>query len=348
MRVIMNFKKVLLLLSFIVIFASIIGVSASSYQHDMNDYIYVLNNFNESELTGCCSVMLQIDENHSMMSFRRDASYPADIYIEEIDWHGHKAIKQYKENGGYFCQVIITQEGWMLGFGGSDDGDDNKRIENLSAGMINENNTISEDILKEIQGIKASYGIGHFLIKAPNGNYGAVTASSYNVGKLKAGEYYSLPNWPQFTRSGTFNSNSSDKVSAMISLTMSDAFGVTRRDITTFDYYHFENDTFKANITDMYLSNDDGSVFGSGTASLVDSVYFNNTVFNASDIPMGPKYEKIGTVKFVPPEDPDEGGFNFGTIIASIGFIIFVLILAFAALQIIRFFKFKSRRRRRR
>ena len=348
MRVIMNFKRVLLLLSFILILASIIGVSASTYQHDMNDYLYVLNNFNESELTGCCSVMLQLDENHSMMSFRRDASFGADIYIEEVDWHGHKAIKQYKENGGYFCQVIVTQEGWMLGFGGIDDGEDNKRIENMSAAMINENNTISESQLSEIQGVKAAYGIGHFLIKAPNGNYGAVTASSLDTGKLKPGEYYSLPNWPHFARNGNFNTNTTDKVSAMVSLAMSDAFGVTRRDITTFDYYHFENDTFKANITDIYLSNDDGSVFGSGTASLVDSVYFNNTTFNASSIPYGPKYEKVGTVKFVEPEEEHSFGFDFGTIFIIIGFILCVLILAFAVLQIIRFVRYNRYMKRRR
>lgn len=344
----MNFKKVLLLLTFIVIFASIIGVSASTYQHDINDYIYVLNNFNESELTGCCSVMLQLDENHSMMAFRRDASYPADIYIENCSWHGHQAIKQYKENGGYFCQVIVTQEGWMLGFGGVDDGDDNKRIENISAQIINENNTISESVLKEIQGIKASYGIGHFLVKAPNGNYGAVTASSLDTGQLKSGEYYSLPNWPHFARQGNFNLNTSDKVAGMVSLAMSDAFGVTRRDITTFDFYQYENETFKGNITDMYLSNDDGSVFGSGTSSLVDTVYFNNTVFNASSIPMGPKYEKVGTVKFAEPEEESSFGFDFGSIFIIIGFIICVLILAFAVLQIIRFIRFNRYNRRRR
>ena len=132
----MNLKRFILIISVVLILASILAVSASDYHHDINEVKYLLDNTDESELTGCCSVVLQLDGNNSILSFRRDSETPADIFIEEIDWHGHKAIKQYKTNGGYFCQVIITQEGWVIGYGGIDDGDDNKKIEEINLKIL--------------------------------------------------------------------------------------------------------------------------------------------------------------------------------------------------------------------
>ena len=97
---------------------SIIGVCASDYQYDINELKVILANTDESDMTGCCSVMLQLEGNDSMFSFRRDASFSADIYIiNTTDWHGHKAIKQYKTDGGYFCQAVVTDDGWLIGFG---------------------------------------------------------------------------------------------------------------------------------------------------------------------------------------------------------------------------------------
>ena len=139
----MALKKIILLLSVTIILVSILGVCASDYQYDVNELKAILDNTDESEMVGCCSVMLQLEGNDSMFAFRRDASFPAHIYIKNYtDWHGHKAVKQYKEDGGYFCQAIVTDDGWTIGYGGIDDGIDNERIENITAGMINKNNTI--------------------------------------------------------------------------------------------------------------------------------------------------------------------------------------------------------------
>ena len=346
----MNFKRVLLLLSAMIICVTMLGVCASDYQYDINEVKDILSTYNDSEMTGCCSVMLQLNGTDSMMSFRRDAGNQAEIFIENITWHGHKAVKQYKTDAGYFCQVIVTEDGWTIGYGGIDDGEDNKKIENISASMLNENNTISESTLANICNIKAAYGIGHFLIKAPNGNYGLATATSYQTGKLDPGEYISIPNRIQFMRTGTIPLNSSDKVSSMVDLAISDGFGLTRRDVTTFNFHHIENETFNASVVDMYLSNDDGSMYGLSTAGLADNVHFNNTTINASSIPIAPKYMKIGTVEFLDNNETTGNGQGFGlsSILYIIGFVVCLGILLFAVLQLVRYLRYLFYRNNRR
>ena len=336
-------KRIILLFSFTVILVSILGVCASDYQYEMHDIKAILDNTDESELTGCCSVVLQLEGNNSIFSFRRDASFGAHIYINNYtDWHGHKAIKQFKNDGGYFCQAVITEDGWTIGYGGIDDGVDNARIENITAGMINENNTISEADLIKVQEIKAAYGLGHLVIKAPNGNYGLATATTHQVGHLEPGEYISLPNKFQFFRSGTIPLNSSDKITAVTELAASDGFGLTRRDITTFNYYNFTNDTFDGNKTDIYLSNDDGSLYGMSTGGLSDDVTFNNnTTIKGSDLPIAPKTIKFATVDF-DQDHNDTGVFDGYNILISngikflIGFIAVIFLAILILVRIIR------------
>lgn len=336
----MNLKRFFLIISVILILASVIAVSATDYHHDINEVKYILDNTDESELTGCCSVVLQLDGNNSILSFRRDAETPADIFIEEIDWHGHKAIKQYKTNAGYFCQVIITEDGWVISYGGIDDGDDNKKIEEISSTMVNDNNTIDKDKLMQVQSIKAAYGLGHIVVKAPDGNYGFATATNHKIGKLSPGQYISMPNRYQYSRSGEIPLNTTDKISAMAELAISDMFGLTRRDVTTFYFHNVTNDTYDGNVVDLYLSNDDGSLFGMSTGGLNDDVSFHNKTFKGSEIPIAPDYQEIGSVEFENISG-DEGGFNFSTIIFIVGFVICVGILAFAVLQLVRYFRFR-------
>lgn len=336
----MNVEKKILIISVILIFVSIIGAYATDIQQNNQDMQAVLDNYDEDDLTGCCSVACQLSDNSSMFSFRRDANLTADIHIEKIDWHGTPAIKQYKVDGGYFCQVIVTDSGWIIGYGGIDDGYDNERIENITATMISENNSISEDGLKQIQEIKHLYQLGHVLIKAPNGNYGIATANETFTGKLEPGDYVSIPNRIRFFRSGTISLNSTDKVSDMTYLAASDAFGLARRDISTF-YFHPDDNGF-SNITDVYIANDDGSVYGMNCFYDRDDVYINNTVVKAEDIPISPDYKQIGSFEF---SDP------FGimisklvTMLTIIGFVIFVGILSFVVWTFVRYMRFNNRR----
>lgn len=272
------------------------SVFASDFHQDMNEVKQILDETDNSDLTGCCSVVLQLEGNDSIISFRRDANLSADIHIEQVNWSGVQAIKQYKVDGGYFCQVIVTEDGWVIGYGGIDDGIDNEIIENITAGMINDENKIYKDDLERIQEIKAVYEIGHVVIKSPDGHYGVATATNHFTGKLKPGEYISMPNRYKYSRSGEIPMNTTDKISTMTGLAASDMFGLERRDITTYDFHHVEGLTFSGNIIDIYLSNDDGSLFDMGTGDKYDDVYFNNTTFKGKDIPISPEYESMGSV----------------------------------------------------
>ena len=178
-------KRSIFILGIFLILVSVLSVCASDNQQNIYEIQQILDETNASDLTGCCSVALQLDGNNSMFSFRRDANLTADIYVEEIDWHGIPAIKQYKTEGDYFCQVIITSNGWTIGYGGIDDGPDNEKIEEITSQMITDDNSISEDGLIQVQQIKEPYKLGHLLIKAPNGNYGVAFSDNHFKGKLE-------------------------------------------------------------------------------------------------------------------------------------------------------------------
>ena len=341
----MSLKNNIFIIFVFLIFLSALGVYAENTQQNMADIKAILEDIDSSELIGCCSVVAQLDENNSMMSFRRDANLTADIYIEQIDWNGTQAIKQYKTTGDYFCQVVITSDGWIFGFGGVDDGPDNEQMEKIARGMITKDNSISESDLETIQQMKAPYKVGHFVIKAPNGNYGVATSTSHFTGKLEPGDYIVVPNRDTYFDSGQMPLNTSDKVAYMTQLATSDAFGLARRDITTFDFYHVENETVNGNVTDIYLSNDDGSSYGMDTADKVDNVYLNNTLFKAEDIPIAPDYEKIGNINFF----NDNNSNNNSNIVMSVFIIvcpIFVAVLSFGVYSVVRRTRLKYKRRK--
>lgn len=335
-------KRSIFILGIFLILVSVLSVCASDTQQNAYEIQRILDETNASDLMGCCSVALQLEGNNSMFSFRRDANFSADIYIEEIDWHGIPAIKQYKTDGDYFCQVIITSNGWTIGYGGIDDGPDNQKIEEITSKMITEDNSISEDGLIQVQQIKEPYKIGHLLIKAPNGNYGVAFSDNHFKGKLKPGEYLVIPNRQTYMNSGNLSLNTSDKVTAMIQLAQSDAFGLTRRDITTYNFHTFENKSSKVNVTEAYLSNDDGSQWGMNTAGLVDNVYFNKTLFKADDIPIAPKYQKMGNMTL---HESLNNISKTTLLIVLVGVVLLVAILFFIVYKTVKFIKFRKRRR---
>ena len=335
-------KRSIFILGIFLILVSVLSVCASDNQQNIYEIQQILDETNASDLTGCCSVALQLDGNNSMFSFRRDANLTADIYVEEIDWHGIPAIKQYKTEGDYFCQVIITSNGWTIGYGGIDDGPDNEKIEETTSKMITDDNSISEDGLVQIQQIKEPYKIGHLLIKAPNGNYGVAFSDNHFTGKLEPGQYIVIPNRQTYMDNGSLSLNTSDKVAAMIELAQSDAFGLTRRDITTYNFHSYENNTAKVNITDAYLSNDDGSKWGMSTGGLVDNVYFNKTLFKAEDIPIAPNYQYMGNMTL---HESINHVSKLMLVSILAGVVIFVAILFFVVYQSIKFIKSKRHRR---
>ena len=325
----MKFNKKILLLIMLIGVVSLIGAySASVHDNAVPD----APNTTETDI-GCCSIVIQMDGKETLFSHRRDSNKDADVYIEKVNWHGHDAIKQYKNDNGYFCHAIVTSDGWVIGYGGIDDGVNSSKIENITARMINENNTISTKDLEEIQKIKQPYGRGHVLIKAPNGNYGFVTVDQIKTGKLEPGQYISLPNKYEFSRAGNVTLDGQDKIGVMENLSRSDLYGVGRRDIVIYDFQP-EGDK---SVCDIYVSNEDGFFVKVNNALYRDNIYFNGTLTPARDIPIGPDYKNIGSVTF-------EGtGDLFSSIFDLIKIIIFVVIAGIVIFVIIRFIRYRRK-----
>ena len=206
------------------------------------------------------------------------------------------------------------------------------------------NNNITEEGLNEIQDIKTAHGKGHAIIKSPNGTYWAVVNDTHFKGKLNPGDYLSIPNKYSYFRSGDIQLNATDKVKIMQKLEISDGFGLERRDITTFYFHQVDNDTFKGNVTDLFISNDDGSFYGMNTAGAYDNVHFNGSVIRGSNLPIAPTYRAFGTVEF-PEEENDVFGFILTILgyIATVILIIIILVLGIRTYNKIRYAKRDNR-----
>lgn len=330
----MNFRKKIFVLSIFIIFIFLCGAYSAQY-HQNTDAIPVVSN--QTDEFGCCSIVWQMDGNDTIMSYRRDSNVTADVYIEQVNWHGFPAIKQYKTDAGYFNHVIITNDGWMIGLGGVDDGINSEICENITAEMITPDYSISKEGLKKIQDIKKPYGRGHVVIKAPNGNYGFATPTKLKTGTLKPGQYISIPNDYSVSRGGNMSLGIDDKIKAMTELSQSDLYGLDRREIVTYDFHAGVNN----NTTDIYVSNEDGSLLGVNYTDCIDNVCFNNTTIKGSDIPIAPDYQKIGSVTF---ESEHTTLDSFVVLLIIIGFVVFVGILFFIVLKFVRYLRYKIRR----
>ena len=325
----MNFKDRFLILAIIVIFMSVLGLAYASNHENITDGIVIVNNTDDNPLFGCCSIVFQLDGNDTLMSYRRDSNETADVHIEKVIWHGIPAIKQYKTDGGYFNHVIITDDGWVIGLGGINDGVSNEKCENITAKMINDNYTISESSLNKIQKIYEPYGRGHVVIKAPNGNYGFACVDKVKTGKLEPGHYISIPNNYSLSRSGELAIYNGDKIEIMNDLSQSDKYGLDRREIITYD---FHADTLY-NKTDIYVANEDGSQLGVNYTGCIDDVYFNNTLFKAKDIPIAPDYQKMGQITFI---NEDSNLYKLIILMTIVILAFFVAILYFVVLKLVR------------
>lgn len=290
----MNFKGKIFILMAFSFFILLLGACPSSVSDNSDDLPVVIPRNNESDMIGCCSIVLQLNGTDSIMSYRRDSNLDANVRIENVNWHGHNAIKQYKTENNYFCHVIITSDGWVIGLGGTDDGIDNQIAENITANMINDNNTISKAELEKIKKLKEPYGKGHVIIKAPNGNYGFATVDKLKVSKLAPGQFISIPNDFKYSRGDNISLDVKDKIGAINNLSRSDLYGIDRREIITYDIHTGKTN----NTTDIYASNEDGGLVGVNNSIYIDDIYVNGTFVNATAIPLAPDYKKIGSVTF--------------------------------------------------
>lgn len=246
--------------------------------------------------TGCCSLFVHVNGTESVNGFRRDATNALTVNIIKTKWNGRNAIKQYKTNS-YFFHSITTADGWMIGNGGLDNPNINRVIEKL-AGSIVQSGEIKKSILKKIQSYEKRLGLGHFSIKAPNGRYAAVWANSIKTGKLKAGEYISVPNSKSLFRHGTWDKFGDDVESVALKIAATDKFGLNRRDITVF---HWKATTKEGKTTSnlkVYASNDNGEFVKRSTAHLKDDIKYKGVLISKNELPLTPEMLKLGTHKF--------------------------------------------------
>ncbi len=233
------------------------------------------------EENDCCSNVLQVSANESVISFRRDTySDPINIIIGNNSTH----VYQYKKQNGYFQHITISKDGWLFGTGGA-------RGTYLTQIIAKGNsmrlaNKITTADLNYIASLHRRSGFGHFLIKAPDGRYGAEICRDgtlIRTGTLKNGEFIVCPNSIKYYIKGDYVSytKTTDVVKASRIVALKDKYGIYRRNVMT---YHYTNNLTESKV-DFYVCNDDGSRVGVHSSRFRDNIVtFNRTISN-KDLP---------------------------------------------------------------
>lgn len=242
--------------------------------------------------SGCCSVVLQGNNNSFAYAYRRDSTYSADLYIKKTKLYGKEAIKEYKLTNGYFFHTIVVKDGWFIGTGGSDIPYINRNLEDLGGKIASKDKITNNDMKTAQQNLK-KLGIGHFIIKSPEGNVGfAIYNRGYtktSVFKMKEGEYVSVPNSPSSYRKGSYTVNKTRLVDAVIYIAATDKWGVNRRNIISYDVKKIGNAT---NVK-IWASNDNGKYVGRKT-NRADNIIYKGIKTKAGSIPIIPNKKYIG------------------------------------------------------
>ena len=250
----------------------------------------------ETAEMGCSSLFLQVGKFESVAAFRRDATNAKLLHIVKYKINGKAAIKQYKTNS-YFFHLVTTADGWMFGTGGADNPTVNHAIEKL-AGKIVKLGKIKKSDLRKIQSYERRLSLGHFSIKAPNGEYGLVWSGSIIKGKLKAGEFIDVPNIRSSFRHGNWVKFSKNPATAAIKAAATDSYGVNRRDVTAFHWKATTKEGKTTSTLKVYVANDNGRLIGRSTGSLIDDVKFKGVFFSKYHLPKTPSKLLLGTHKF--------------------------------------------------
>ena len=253
-------------------------------------------NLSESE---CCSFVIQ-ENSRTIYGFRQDAKLNGNgIQINPQSWNGIDVLKQEidAKNNDYFFHSIITENGWVIGQGGSQYDDASRTIEQIAATMVL-NNDISYSSLQQIQGVLSRFGYGHFIIKAPDGRYGISFVDAILTGTLQPGQYMIIPNYYSYYVKGDYRQYSPDPVDALIIICSYDDSGLNRRNLITYDYCVKETYDGVYNGVDVYATNDNGINVGLDTKNIVVYVKYKGQYFPPSAIPENPGKNYLGTHAF--------------------------------------------------
>lgn len=250
-------------------------------------------NITELEDSDCCSVVVHISNNETVSCHRRDSGYERTIDITTGEWFNTTIVRQSKVVGGLFTHSIITESGWIVGFGGLDLTYD---LEMLAGEMISKN-IISEEYMSKAYELEKTVR-GHFVIKAPDGRIGVAIfrgKGMYFVSKLSEGEYVCVPNNIDYYQRGNYSTYDADPINATIKIAGSDKYGLYRRDIVT--YHQYYTNTSKR-VVDAYVTNDDGKYVNRSCANMTDPINIYGEIIPVSDIPPLPDKLYFKTFEF--------------------------------------------------
>lgn len=263
----------------------------------------------------CSSVLIQVSNNESVYSYRRDDGDTAELIINKETWNGKRGIKEFKDDDflgnlselliqlikgdlkleEYFTHTIITEDGWYIGIGGASDGNTNKQLESYCKQIIL-NGTITENNKLTIQKYIQKNNKGHCVIKDQYGNgyaYMHYFGENRSVNfKLKPGDSLTIPNDPKYFKRGHYKKYSSNPVNAGIFIAATDEYGIPRRNIIT---YNVQVNQKQTNIK-IYASRDTGKLLGRTDHGGPDPIkLFGNNKENFKPAP-GKTY--LGEVKY--------------------------------------------------
>lgn len=253
----------------------------------------------------CCSVIIQITDSHDVLGFRRDAIFPAELFIAQDLFYGKNAELQFKVCGGLFYHTVITSDGWIVATGGNGS-NYNRELMSL-AGQIMGDGSIHQDLLKKARPILAKMGLGHFLIKSPD-NY--VGFEIYFEGtilnklfKMKDGEFISVPNDPQYYREGKYTEFNFDPINAAAEIEGTDLWGINRRNVLIHDV---QKNTHNTSLK-IWAAFDNGSLIdrNEGNGGPDDIRFLNNPIIKGKSLPIIPKMTKIGEINLENPKKTD-------------------------------------------
>lgn len=317
----MFFKKSVIILTVILVLCCFNAVNASdnitSYNNGPvlaeNNEITLDNseiNFNEETVyynpnntvkldlntSECCSFIIQEANRETVYAFRQDSPLNGfGVKINTQEWNGATVLKQEIDTRNtYFFHSIITEDGWVMGQGGSQYDSDSRAIERI-AGTIYTSNDISYDSLKKIQNVLYDYNYGHFVIKAPDGRYGIAFVDAILTGTLQQGQYMVIPNYYEYYAKGNYKSYGSDPVDAIINICSYDDSGLNRRNLYTYDYNAHETENGVYSGVDVFVTNDNGHNVGLDTSDIVTHFYYKGTYYPASSVPENPGKIYVGT-----------------------------------------------------
>ena len=248
---------------------------------------YTHNKLNDTKYSeeGCSSTIIQIDEQNSAFTFRRDSDEGVNVNII----YQKNGILQYKNDLDYFWHAIINQDGWIVGNGGADNPHSCEKMEAFAQIMIKKN-TLIDELIERISDIKSLYNLGHFLIKSPNGTYGLIAhiigeKIIIEKGKLKPGEYMISPNNYKYYKKGNISDFDIKENYTYISryLAAIDTYSSLRTNDFTYNYVTKDNSKY----VDIFIANDDGSLSKTGNNSyLFNDIYINKKYIYGEKVPI--------------------------------------------------------------